>query len=366
MSGLVERRGAARMWRRAVKGLAATTALLLLAAALFSMLGETWWAFDLFAHFRLPYLAAAATVALLVLTLSWRWAALVVIAALPHLYVVLEPVVVTPVARAETPAAPKIIAETGPSTIGSSTTGSSTTTPQPLRLVVYNVYVFNRDTEKFLDLIDREKPDIIVLQEFGRHWPAVLERLKGRYPHHVLGIVFGSDSAIVSRYPIRSSTVLASEKLIFPPLRVDIDVQGTTLRVIGVHTALPLSRYGYENQNLYLDLLAAEARRWRGPMIVAGDFNITHWSPRLGRFARAARLRRVAPTGLFPRTRYQPGLGPLTPIFGLPIDHVFVKGALRRTAAKVGPDIGSDHRPLIVDLEMGQRRERRQTGSKGR
>lgn len=327
-------RSAISVARRAVKTIAVIVAVCLLATALLGALGGFWWPLELFAHFRIVYLALALACGLLALTVSWRWTLLVLAAALPHLFVILEPALTSPNAHAAVPGTAK----------------QANARAHKLRLLVFNVAFINKRTGELLELIDRENPDVIVLQEFAFHWREVLPALKARYPHRALGYEVQSDSTIISRFPIRNAQVLQQTFGPFPPLRADIDVGGTTIRLISVHTALPLSRGGYDNQNLYLKRLSEDIRRSKTPVIVAGDFNLTHWTARLSRFAEANGLRRVAPTGLIPQTRFQPGLGWLTPLFGLPIDHVYVRGPIRRKAARIGEDIGSDHRPLIVDL----------------
>ena len=302
-----------------------------LLAALFAMLGRHWWPLELFAHFRLVYLGAALLFALLAVTASWRWALLVLAAGLPHLYVVLEPAWSAQAATA-------------------SPASTSAAPGRPVRVLSANVFFYNRETERLRVLIARERPDIVVLQEFALHWPATLKGLPPAYRFHVTHR--GTDGAIVSRHPIRAKGVLGAGELRFAPVWADIDVGGTLVRVIGVHTALPLDRWGYRNQSRYLDVVAKAARDFGGPVIVAGDFNLTHWTGRFSRFSAAGRLRRVAPTGLLARTWYPPTLGALAPVLALPIDHVLVRGPIRVVDARIGPEIGSDHRPQIVNLRL--------------
>jgi endonuclease/exonuclease/phosphatase (EEP) superfamily protein YafD len=91
------------------------------------------------------------------------------------------------------------------------------------------------------------------------------------------------------------------------------------------------------------------ARRWvdaaSGPSLVAGDFNTPvesrifqdHW----GSFADA--FTRVG-VGLGP-TRYNGWIR-------IRIDHVLSDGAWRSVRARPWRDVGSDHRPMVVDLVL--------------
>ncbi|MFN8424001.1 MAG: endonuclease/exonuclease/phosphatase family protein [Anaerolineae bacterium] len=89
-------------------------------------------------------------------------------------------------------------------------------------------------------------------------------------------------------------------------------------------------------------LLAASGQ----PGILCGDINATPWST--GR--RAARSR--AP--LLDATLGHGYLGtwpaPLGRYLGIPIDVCLIDPALESVAAAVGPELGSDHRPLTVTL----------------
>jgi endonuclease/exonuclease/phosphatase (EEP) superfamily protein YafD len=81
--------------------------------------------------------------------------------------------------------------------------------------------------------------------------------------------------------------------------------------------------------------------------VLLGDLNCTPWSPAFDRLLAAARLRDSG------RGR---GLHPTwfsaVPFVGLPIDHVLVGPGVGVRGRHVGPDIGSDHRPVIADLVL--------------
>jgi endonuclease/exonuclease/phosphatase (EEP) superfamily protein YafD len=88
--------------------------------------------------------------------------------------------------------------------------------------------------------------------------------------------------------------------------------------------------------------LAGEAAN--GRLVLAGDLNLTPWSPRFARLLTETGLddsglrRGLAPTWLWP--------------FGLAIDHVLVGAGLVALDNHLGPELGSDHRPVIVDLAI--------------
>ena len=94
--------------------------------------------------------------------------------------------------------------------------------------------------------------------------------------------------------------------------------------------------------------LAKEIRTGDGPRtILAGDLNCTPWSYWFRRLLRESQLSNSA---------HGRGLNiTWTPlriaVCGLPIDHVLVGSEIRVSRRFVGPYLGSDHRPVVVDFE---------------
>ena len=118
--------------------------------------------------------------------------------------------------------------------------------------------------------------------------------------------------------------------------------------VAGVHPTSPLpSEADGRARNRELEHIAEVARATGPPLIVAGDFNTTPWSPHFADLLAAAGLRNAADghgyLGTWPPW-FWPGL--------IPIDHVLLKGPLAVTTLRRGPQIGSDHFPIIADLRL--------------
>lgn len=78
-----------------------------------------------------------------------------------------------------------------------------------------------------------------------------------------------------------------------------------------------------------------------------GDFNITPWSPHFRAFIEASGLSDCA---------IGHGLDPTWPsqllALGIRIDHCFKSPHWRTLDARVGPSVDSDHRPMLVDLQL--------------
>ena len=111
----------------------------------------------------------------------------------------------------------------------------------------------------------------------------------------------------------------------------------------------PLGGSNYGSRNLQLDSVADLAARSPRPLIVVGDLNITMWAhhyQRLEEVSRLSNARRgfgIAPT--WPAWLY-PGR--------IPIDHVLVSEDIAVTDFAAGPNIGSDHLPIVVKFTFAE------------
>jgi endonuclease/exonuclease/phosphatase (EEP) superfamily protein YafD len=77
-----------------------------------------------------------------------------------------------------------------------------------------------------------------------------------------------------------------------------------------------------------------------------GDFNNASWSKVQIAFREA--------TGLDNRGHYLPSWPSWAwPVFRLPIDQIFVRGAARLSAIRLGPAVGSDHLPVEAEVTLG-------------
>ena len=112
--------------------------------------------------------------------------------------------------------------------------------------------------------------------------------------------------------------------------------------VIGVHYTWPTSVRAHRENSIRLHQILKPITKDR--MIVTGDFNSTPWS--------FGRRRDDAAIGIERRTRALPtwpANGPMGLAF-LPIDHVYAGPGWRTVSIRRGPQLGSDHYPVIAIL----------------
>jgi endonuclease/exonuclease/phosphatase (EEP) superfamily protein YafD len=104
-------------------------------------------------------------------------------------------------------------------------------------------------------------------------------------------------------------------------------------------------------RNRQLDTLTGMIQMEAGrEQILLGDLNITPWSPHYTRLERQAGLTNGAMArGYLPT--WPAGYNPVK----IPIDHCLLSEGLRVRQFRTGPDTGSDHLPIIVDVAVGGR-----------
>jgi endonuclease/exonuclease/phosphatase (EEP) superfamily protein YafD len=219
-------------------------------------------------------------------------------------------------------------------------------------VVSANVLSQNRTPEKVLEFLRAADADLVVLIDARWDtWRPVFSALGARYPYHSPQVSRALLPPVIlfSRHPI------VHDELVRPPgdrrpyLVAEVAVGGATLVVTGVHPSSPSPSdpSHTRRRNRELDHIGDIARGTDRPVIVAGDFNTTPWSPYFRDLLAAAGLRNAALghgyIGTWP-TWFRPAL--------IPIDHVLLKGPLAATAVRRGPAVGSDHYPIIADLRL--------------
>lgn len=303
--------------RVVVAAVATLGAVGLAVATILAAGADLTWSLALLEHFRLHYLALALVIT--VAAVAIRAVAVAdagALVALVNLIAVLEP----------TRGAPPRAA--GP----------------PHRLVSINVHTSNRDHAAVARFIARTRPDVLVLLEVDRTWVAALATATAEYAVRIeeprddnFGI------ALYARAAATPPRVVSLEG--FPTIDATVTVAARPWRVLATHPMPPVGAASAELQARQLAAVAALVRAGPGPTIVIGDLNVTPWSRGFRRLVAASGLR-DSRLGFGVQATFPAGLGWI----GIPIDHALVSPDLAVVDRWVGPDVGSDHRPLVLDV----------------
>ena len=211
-----------------------------------------------------------------------------------------------------------------------------------MRVLSVNLWRKNRNPDAVAREIRRNLPDIVAMPEFEGVLRSLPRRLRDILPHHAscppaefcfLGLL--------SRWPIIGVEGVAFWK--GPPyLHARIRTPRGIIHVFVVHTLrMPWIRSHYRQVRAMARLVRSGRDE---PVIVMGDFNAAPYSYILNIFTRESGLTRHT---WLPTWPVRPLMLPQ-----IPIDHVFTSRHFRRVAGPwVGRRVGSDHLPVIVQLQ---------------
>ena len=220
----------------------------------------------------------------------------------------------------------------------------------PLKVMTVNVLHRVDNDDQIVAQIRAENPDVVFFQELIGARQGLLKRLEALYPWQISCTgAWRCDVAIISRHrwltaqarPVGESMTKLAWARFGPEL-------GGAL-VASVHLKWPL----ISDQTAQLQSVTNFLSSHPGPVIVAGDLNAVPWSAAVRSFTRQAHLNSAGgfvPT--WPRRTFVQGAPCMICIPQLQIDHVFVSPQFRVLSVRAGADVGSDHLPLIADLEL--------------
>ncbi|MEO7994262.1 MAG: endonuclease/exonuclease/phosphatase family protein [bacterium] len=219
-----------------------------------------------------------------------------------------------------------------------------------LRIMICNVYMYNTEYSKVLDLIAHEQPDVIVFAEVTPEWVSHLAPLKAEYPYVLAEPEDGAMGlAFCTRVPPESLTMEHYGLVRNPTAVARFRIDGHPLTVIGTHPVPPLSADFVAWRNSQMNEIADTVARESGAVIVAGDLNMTSESPVFQHLCQIGKLH-DSRRGFGPQASW-----PSDEIYArIAIDHCLVSRQVQVHNRRLGPAVGSDHWPVIIDIAVTQ------------
>ncbi|HEX6748270.1 MAG TPA: endonuclease/exonuclease/phosphatase family protein [Longimicrobium sp.] len=238
----------------------------------------------------------------------------------------------------------------------------------PLRVVTFNADGGAGAWVRLPDLLETWRPDVVAFQECGGPLAEAIPALPGWHHHE-------KDSlCLLSRYPIVAAEMMDRSALLHVAETSSVGGTGIVIRytlrtpagpvsLTNVHLETPrkgfeaLAGFGWTAMRTNTELRAIEAhlaRAWvdggTAPRLVVGDFNTPvesrifqeHWSGLTDAWEAAGRGFGWTKDNGWIRVR---------------IDHVLMGRGWRARRISTSPDAaGSDHHPVIADLQLLERR----------
>jgi endonuclease/exonuclease/phosphatase (EEP) superfamily protein YafD len=301
-------------------------AVVLAVMSLAAFLGRWVWWLDVVANFRAQFVILLALLGLIIVLSRWRKTgyAILAVAAL-NLFVVL----------------PLFIGSPADAVAGA----------DPLRVMSFNLLSTNESYSEVIEYIETVDPDLILLHEASRPWEVAMESadlgyeiVRPRSDDLIFGtlvLVRGEGVEAIS-YGFAAASARAVEVNFTPP------EWPTPVSVLGTHPLAPTDRERAQLRDAQLGFAGEWASGQTGAFLVVGDFNSTPWSWPFRRLIDSGGLESSQNGfGLQPSFSAESNL-----LLRVPIDHLVHSPALQATERELGPALGSDHFPLLVDLQL--------------
>lgn len=238
--------------------------------------------------------------------------------------------------------------------------------PQPppavatLRIASYNVSP-QADVDHVADLVDRVRPDLLLLQEVV---PEARDDLAALLPYHDFAVVNaaapgGGGTAVLSRLPILDSRPIDRLPADSRPVNiVTVDTGDGTAAVVSMHLASPCSDCTDDPPRIEEQGLASEAETRRvetdriaqalpsGPLVVGGDLNSSTLNTPRRRLLEAGLvdLHRAVGSG--------PGFTRHDWHAWFRIDWLLASGDVTPVREWVDRQEGSDHSPVVAEIAL--------------
>ena len=294
-------------------------------ASLCGFLGSLHWFLDLFSHFRMQYCVGLGIVSLLLL-IAKQW----VLSGIFGCFALVNLTVILPFYFGK----PAI----------------TLSSEKPVRLMLANVNNSFGNPEKVCAAILANNPDIIVLEEVDVHWLSRLKSSLTNYPYSEIEPRednFGI--GLYSRFPLTNAQIAYIGDAEVPSVISEILTPQGKCTVLATHPPPPGGSVLSRLRNGQLAELPVWSLRATSPVLLVGDLNVTPWSPHFKRLIKTSGLQDSL-RGRGIQTSWPTSFLPLR----IPLDHCLHSDSIKIVQRTIGPDIGSDHFPLIVDFVIGK------------
>ncbi len=228
-----------------------------------------------------------------------------------------------------------------------------------IKLLNFNAYYKNKDARKFIDYVNEEKPDVIVLEEFRGITQETVFTLKSQYPYsgpYDKTLKRPNYIYIFSKLPFELKTFKHREigDKNPPMIHGELKVGETRIDLIALHLYKP---FNAQIKSEALEWLSGYLNSLHNPVLLVGDFNLTPWSDVLLKFSLQNKLKKF---GWLQRSWPSKNADIYFPFAHLLIDHVFIRDSdlwkINKHRFEAGPSIGSDHLPMISEISLEKKK----------
>jgi endonuclease/exonuclease/phosphatase (EEP) superfamily protein YafD len=284
--------------------------------------GSVWWPLDMLADWRLFFALFAAVAAIAAGTGSARLSAIVfVVAAVVNVVMI----------------APLWLDEQAPRT-----------TEDRVRVISIDVGYHPDIRSQVLEWVNTNEADVVLLANAGGTWSHVLEQAE--VPYRVVNDdpAATGGTLVLARNGIPVTVEGVSGILGAVDVIVTVPLADRNVTILGVSVERPVNASAFQERIDQFAAINGRMRRAATPIMVIGNLEASRWSQSFEVISAdvANSEDGFGYEGSYPSF----DVPVLTDWFGIPVDHALYTGAITVSHRRVGPDVGADHRPLLVDI----------------
>jgi len=223
-----------------------------------------------------------------------------------------------------------------------------------IKILHFNVLAKNRNTADLTRYIQQENPDLISLQEYSSWWQQNFHQYNTVLQHYPYRYItpYGDD-AVYSKRPLLG---IHREHIYGSPYGADVGIV-TQIKInhepvtfLFSHPPTPMNPPVMERQARHFEFWAKNRRQYGKNLVLIGDLNTTPWTKLFQNFIKTTDLR---------DSQMGFGVQPSFPTFigflEIPIDHCLVSDRIVVLERHLGPNLGSDHLPVVIRLAVKKR-----------
>ncbi len=299
-----------------------TVGFLATVGTILGFFGSAWWMFDVMAGYRVQLAIALVISGILYGLILGRATSVVFLLAAAINIVVILPLYL------DGPAPPR--------------DGGS------IDVASINVRTSGAGREAVFRWIEATNADLVVLLETSEAW---VEQVRDRglgyriMPQIPDDRVYGVTVLARSTLPVEVLRAGDVEEVV---IRTETTVDDTPVVVYAFQPRTPTSPDTAAARDEVVDFVARRAQDETSPVIVVGALNATPWSHAFRNLTSTANLidssRGFGFQPSWPATQWRP--------FHIPADHLLHSPELTTVDRLIGPDVGSEHRPLLVRVAL--------------
>lgn len=225
----------------------------------------------------------------------------------------------------------------------------------PIKLIQFNVCAPTKDFHRTALFLKQQRADIAVLEECNERCYQHLQRDKvlASYPYQFRSPL-RHRLVILSHFPLKAfpGPTLTAEPAV---AWLMLNIQKQPVLLLAMHSTRPSSGAPYyRNQWLQFEIISRTMRNTPTPALMVGDLNTSPWGASFQMLLDKSGLQNsMDGFGLqlsFPVFIPHHPKAQTFPIVA--IDHVLASQHFMVLNRQLGPDVGSDHLPVIVDLAL--------------